>query len=176
MYPSSMDPIRTPRLEIIPATADLVRAEIEDAACFFERLGVEVADDWPSENLLSVLPLFLNALQNPANVGWLTWYWIDRAENAIVGDGGFKGQPSDDGTAEIGYETRPAYRRRGYASEAVAALARWALSRPGVHRVFAETDSDNTGSIKVLMATGFVPSGPGSESDLVGFERIAHSD
>ena len=95
-----MDPIRTRRLELIPATADLVRAEIEDPARFFERLGVAVADDWPSENLQNVLPLFLEALQDPANVGWLAWYWIDRAENALVGGGGFKGQPSDEGTAE----------------------------------------------------------------------------
>ena len=170
-----MDPIRTRRLELIPATAVLVQAEIEDPSRFFNLLGVAVADDWPSENLQGVLPLFLEALQDPANVGWLAWYWIDRAENAIVGGGGFKGQPSDDRTAEIGYETRPAYRRRGYASEAVAALADWALSRPGVHRVFAETKSDNTGSIKVLMATGFVPAGSGSEPALVGFEQTVRS-
>jgi ribosomal-protein-alanine N-acetyltransferase len=171
LYTSIMDPIRTLRLELIPATADHVQAEIEDPARFFERLGVAAADDWPSENLQSVLPLFLDALQDPANVGWLAWYWIDRAENAIVGGGGFKGQPSDDGTAEIGYETRLAFRRRGYASEAVAALTHWALLRPGVRRVFAETKSDNTGSIGVLRATGFVEAGPGSEPGLVGFER-----
>jgi len=170
-----MDPIRTPRLELIPATAGLVRAEIEDSAHFFERLGVAAADDWPSETLKDVLPFFLDALQDPANVGWLAWYWIDRDENAIVGGGGFKGQPSDDGTAEIGYETRPAYRRRGYASEAVAALAQWALSQPGVRRVFAETKSDNIESIGVLNATGFVEAEPGSEPGLVGFERIARN-
>ena len=88
------------RLELIPATAGLVRAEIEDSAHFFEHLDVAVADDWPSENLQNVLPLFLDALRDPANVGWLAWYWIDRAENALVGGGGFKGQPSDEGTAE----------------------------------------------------------------------------
>jgi len=171
-----MDPIRTPRLELIPATAGLVQAEIEDRARFFERLGVTAADDWPSENLQGVLPLFLDALQDPENVGWLAWYWIDRTENAIVGGGGFKGQPSDDGTAEIGYETRPAYRRRGYASEAVAALTHWALSRPRVRCVFAETKSDNIGSIGVLKATAFVEAGPGSEPGLIGFERIGQSD
>jgi ribosomal-protein-alanine N-acetyltransferase len=166
-----MDPIRTLRLELIPATADHVKAEIEDPARFFDLLGVASADDWPSENLQSVLPLFLDALQDPANVGWLAWYWIDRAENAIVGGGGFKGQPPDDGTAEIGYETRPAHRRRGYASEAVAALAHWALSQPGVRRVFAETARDNIGSIGVLTTTGFVEAGPGNKPGLVGFER-----
>ena len=171
-----MDPIRTQRLELIPATAGLVQAEIEDPTHFFNLLGVAAADDWPSENLQNVLPLFLDGLQDPANVGWLAWYWIDRAENAIVGGGGFKGKPSDDGPAEIGYETRPAYRRRGYASEAVAALTQWALSRPGVRRVFAETKSDNIGSIGVLKATGFAEAGPGSEPGLIGFERIGRSN
>jgi len=170
-----MDPIRTQRLELIPATAELVRTEIENPARFFERLGVAVADDWPSETLQNVLPLFLEALKGPANVGWLAWYWIDRVENAIVGGGGFKGQPSDDGTIEIGYETRPAYRRRGYASEAVAALVRWALSRPGVRRVFAETAEDNIGSTGVLKATGFTPLGPGTEPGLDGFEFASDS-
>ena len=165
-----MDPIQTQRLELIPATAELVQAELENPAYFFDRLGVAAADDWPSENLQDVLPVFLAGLQDPANVGWLAWYWIDRAENAIVGGGGFKGQPSDDGTVEIGYETRPAYRRRGYASEAVAALVTWARAQPRVRRVFAETRPDNAGSIGVLKATGFVLSGPGNEAGHEGFE------
>jgi len=174
-YPSIMDPIRTQRLELIPATAEFVRAEIEDPTCFFARLGVAADDKWPSKTLQEVLPLFLEALQDPANVGWLTWYWVDRAENALVGGGGFKGQPAHDGTVEIGYETRPAYRRRGYASEAIAALVHWVLSQPGVRRVFAETAADNIGSICVLKGTGFTPSGPSSEPGLDGFEFAGNS-
>ena len=166
----------TRRLELIPATADLVRAEIDEPERFFDRLGVTRADDWPSENLQGVLPLFLEALQDPANVGWLSWYWVDRAENAIVGGGGFKGQPSGEGVVEIGYETRPAYRRRGYASESVAALVDWALSQTGVRHVIAETAHGNAASIGVLRATGFKPAGTGSEPELVRFEHIARGD
>jgi RimJ/RimL family protein N-acetyltransferase len=170
-YSHAMEPIKTERLELIPATATLVQAEIEDLDDFFEQLGVTPADNWPSENLKDVLPLFLDGLRDPANVGWLSWYWIDRNERALVGGGGFKGRPSEHGTAEIGYETRPAYRRRGYASESVAALVAWALARPEVHRVVAETHRDNIGSIGVLRSTGFCPIGPGTEENLLRFER-----
>ena len=165
----------TRRLELIPATAELVRAEIHEPSRFFDVLGVARADDWPSENLKGVLPLFLDELQDPANVGWLSWYWVDRAENAIVGGGGFKRQPSGEGVVEIGYETRSAYRRRGYARESVAALTDWAFSQTGVRRVIAETAQDNAASIGVLQATGFELTGPGSEPQLIGFERIARS-
>jgi len=175
-YPSGMNTIVTRRLELIPATAELVRAEMDEPERFCDLLGVVRADDWPSENLQAVLPLFLDELRDPANVGWLCWYWIDRAENALVGGGGFKGRPSTDGAIEIGYETRPAYRRRGYASEGVAALVNWAFSQMGVRRVVAETAPDNAGSIGVLLAAGFERTGPGSEPELVAFERIALSD
>jgi ribosomal-protein-alanine N-acetyltransferase len=171
-YPLAMDPIHTERLELVPATAELVRAEIEDARRFFELLDVAPADDWPTEDLRDVLPLFLDGLQDSANVGWFSWYWIDRAESAIVGGGGFKGRASFEGVVEVGYETRPAFRRRGYASESVAALADWALSQPGVRRVFAETAVDNIGSIGVLEAAGFEPSGPDREPALIGFEKV----
>jgi len=43
---------------------------------------------------------------------------------------GLQGQPCSEGTVEIGYETRLAYRCRGYAGEAVAARTNWALASP----------------------------------------------
>jgi len=165
-----MQTIRTERLELVPATVELVRAEIEDPEGFFEQLGVCRANDWPSENLRGVLPLFLETLSDPANIGWCAWYWIDRSERTLVGGGGFKGQPSEDGTVEVGYETRLTYRRRGYAREAVDALAEWALAQPGVRRVIAETHKENAASIGLLATLEFAATSAGSEPGHLRFE------
>jgi len=171
-----MRTIRTDRLELVPATAELVRAEIEDLPRFFSLLNVAPADEWPSENLRDVLPLFLDGLcEVPTSVGWLAWYWIDRSERQLVGGGGFKGQPSEDGFVEIGYETRRAHRRSGYAREAVGALTEWALTHSGVHRVIAETHEANAASVALLGALAFVASGAGSEPGLIRFERSCAS-
>lgn len=172
LYPFPMQTIRTDRLELVPATAELVHAEIENHASFFALLDVAPVGDWPSENLRDALPIFLDVLTaDPANVGWCTWYWIDRSERLLVGGGGFKGQPSDDGDVEIGYETRPALQRRGYAQEAVGALVDWALGQPGVRRVIAETQATNVPSVGLLSRLAFEEAGRGSEPTLLRFQR-----
>lgn len=168
-----MDTIKTPRLHLVPAAAELIQMEIEDLKAFAKRLGVEPVHDWPSENLASVLPLFLEQLENdPSLVGWLTWYWVcDAPEGArLVGCGGFKGAPTD-GVVEVGYETRVAYRRNGFAAEAVQAHVRWALQQPDVQLVVAETRADNKDSMSVLSKLGFRRAGSGSELGLLRFER-----
>ena len=88
----------------------------------------------------------------------------------IIGDGGFKGPPADDGTVEIGYSLVQPYRNRGYTTEAVKALVSWAFQHPQVTRVIAETQLGNIASIRVLQKAGFAEVGPGSQRSLVRFE------
>ena len=52
-----------------------------------------------------------------------------------------------------------AFRGRGFATEAVRALCQWALSRPGVQAVEAETEPGNAASQHVLQKNGFLPMG-----------------
>lgn len=80
-----------------------------------------------------------------------------------VGGIGFKGLPDRRGDVEIGYEIWPLYRRTGYAVEAVSALTSWALARPGVKRVAAQTAPENVISQRVLARCGFRPDGMGEE-------------
>jgi RimJ/RimL family protein N-acetyltransferase len=167
-----MDPLLTERLRLVPATAALIRLELTDPTAFFRALGTRTAEAWPAEALRAALPEFLRRLEaDPSAGGWLTWYWILRRGHVLVGGGGFKGRPDADGKAEIGFETRPAYRRQGYATEAVGALARWALNHEGVRSVVAEIDPENSGSRAVLLRTGFGPTGLAKEPGLLRFER-----
>ncbi|WP_377268509.1 GNAT family N-acetyltransferase [Peterkaempfera sp. SMS 1(5)a] len=66
----------------------------------------------------------------------------------------FHGPPLD-GATEIGFELAPGARGRGYATEALQALAGWALRQPGVHRVTATTAPGNLPSQRVMDRAGF---------------------
>jgi len=170
-----MGSILTPHLRLVPATAELIRLEIDNTEQFFRHLGASPVTDWPPDELKDVMALFARQLEKaPELVGWLSWYWVLRspAREALVGGGGFKGAPVD-GMVEVGYNTRMPFRRRGYATEAVGALTKWALGQPMVRCVRAETSRDNDGSIGVLSKLGYSEAGSGSEPDLLRFERLA---
>ncbi len=172
-YDASMDPILIPRLRLVPATAELVRLEIDGAPEFFRCLRVLPVADWPPEELQDVLALFARQLEEtPELVGWLSWYWVLRSpvREELVGGGGFKGGPVD-GTVEVGYSTRVPFRRMGLATEAVGALTKWALDQHGVACVRAETSRENVDSIGVLSRLGYCRVGPGLEAGLLRFER-----
>ncbi|GAB3677219.1 GNAT family protein [Actinocorallia lasiicapitis] len=60
---------------------------------------------------------------------------------------------------EIGYGLRPAHRGRGYATEACAAVARWALTSGGLQRVQLRANTDNPASLRVAEKAGFLREG-----------------
>ena len=112
----------------------------------------------------------------PDEVGWGLWYLLRKADGdgrlVAVGICGFKGQPADDGTVEIGYSVLSEHQRRGIASEAVKALIEWALSWPTVMRVIAETYPELEPSIRVLERSGFRHIGDGSEERVIRYELL----
>lgn len=58
-------------------------------------------------------------------------------------------------TAELGYLFNKAYRLNGYARECCAALIKKSFGE-GLHRIYAECDTMNTASWKLLEALGFM--------------------
>ena len=169
--------LSTARLELIPATGALVRAELEDLESLFRLLGVERASDWPPADTVDALPIFAEQLErNAALVGWLSWYWVLRGERPVLaGSGGFKGPPGPEGAVEIGYYVRSRFRRQGYGTEAAARLVAWAFEHPQVTHVVAETAVENVASILVLQRLGFGRAGVGLERGLIRFE-LARED
>ncbi len=69
---------------------------------------------------------------------------------------------------EIGYSVIPEATGRGFATEAVRALATWAIGN-GAARVIAHTTRANEASIAVLGHCGFVEDGPGTEPGTIRF-------
>jgi len=163
--------IDTARLTLIPATGPLVQAEIGNQDAFSQFLGAMVPENWPPELLADVIELFLEQLErHPEMAGWLSWYWVLREkERILVGCGGFKGPPRQDGSVEIGYSVLPQYQGHGYASEAVGGLIDWAFEHGKVSHVFAETAPENKPSIGLLEKLGFRAIGPDPESGMIHF-------
>ena len=85
---------------------------------------------------------------------WGIWLMIVNSENTVIGDLGFRDEPSKEGIVEIGYSVVPSYRNQGFGFEAVNALADWALKQKVVKKIIAQCDRDNQYSICILKKIG----------------------
>ncbi len=83
------------------------------------------------------------------------WTIILKSAPCLVGDLCFKGPPNERGEIEIGYGTLPNHRGKGYMTEAVGAMLRWAFTQPGVEYVLGETEKNNAASNNILKKNGF---------------------
>ncbi len=80
---------------------------------------------------------------------------LDRASGKIVGSISVFHADWQVRSAEIGYGVRSDARGKGYASEALAAVARWALTEGGIQRVWLTTNTDIVASTRVAEKAGF---------------------
>ena len=104
-----------------------------------------------------MLPMQAATAPDDAHFG--VWVIVERASDTVIGDIGFFGSPTVEGTVEIGYSVVADRRRRGYATEAVAALVGWAKRQPNVSAVLARCDEHNVPSIRMLERLGFARTG-----------------
>lgn len=112
-------------------------------------------------------------LAHPGQWEWYAIWMIELKDGTHIGELCFKGI-DEDGSAEIGYGISSDYEGNGYATEAVTAVADWALSQSHVNCITAETDEDNIASQKVLKKSGFVPTGSyGEEGPLFSRRKSA---
>ena len=80
---------------------------------------------------------------------------LDRAAGRIVGSIGLFHADWEVRSTEVGYGVRGTERRKGYASEALAGVARWALTEGGIQRAWLTANTDNVASIRVAEKAGF---------------------
>lgn len=168
--------IKTNRLVLIAGTLELATLEMDNLEQFSQLLEAETPEDWPPPlNDDESQSYFYNFLkENPDAVGWTVWFITlrseDKKKNKLIGNAGFKGKPSADGTVEIGYSILEPYQRNGYATEAVQGLMEWAFSVSEANRIIAETFPDLHASIRVLEKNGFRFIGQGSEEGTIRYE------
>ncbi|WP_078593073.1 GNAT family N-acetyltransferase [Evansella clarkii] len=141
--------LQTQRLRLIPCTEETVAAAEYEAGPHIKMHLEEMKE-------------------NPHLKGWGVWYVIDIETDRIIGDIGFKGKPTLEKMVEVGYGILPSAQNRGYATEAVGELIRWAFTSPEVDKVTAECLDDNSPSIKVLEKLKMVPIG--KENNMLKWE------
>ncbi|HTU74222.1 MAG TPA: GNAT family N-acetyltransferase [Trebonia sp.] len=84
---------------------------------------------------------------------------LDRAAGRIVGSISLFHADWEVRSAEIGYGVRGDVRGKGYATEALTAVSRWALASGGIQRAWLTANTDNVASVRVAQKAGFTREG-----------------
>ena len=157
--------LKAERLKLVALDARLAGLQSRAPAAFFEALDVQSEASWPPELMdqHAMDECEARLKTHPDQIGWHFWAFIwpgfAGGMDRLVGGGGFKGPPGNEGVVEIGYAMLTSFREQGLATEAVKTLVNWALSTGQVQEVIAETLPHLIASQRVLEKTGFVESG-----------------
>ncbi|NUR77485.1 MAG: GNAT family N-acetyltransferase [Thermoleophilia bacterium] len=149
-----MSVLLTDRLELWPITLPLVEAVMRGDREEVERLAnAPLPAAWPGRALIErAFAISLEDLRaDPETRLWGDRLMILKGESRrVVGSVIFHGRPGADGIAEVGYGVEDDSQGLGYATEAVRASVRWALSQPGVRAVHAATFDWHKASLRVI--------------------------
>ncbi|MEU7049990.1 GNAT family N-acetyltransferase [Streptomyces eurythermus] len=118
--------------------------------------GFEWVDGGPCEGTREAAGFMLKAYRTGVHrpeFGVFTL--VRRADGRAIGGMGFHSAPDEEGRVEIGYDLAESARGNGYATEALRALAEWALAREEVRTLFATIEPANTASQAVVTRAGF---------------------
>jgi len=143
----------TPRLRLIPVTADLAAAARESHRAFGEILGAEVPPDWSATSLALVGRSAHPAWgQRPAPMRAVV---VHRNANVVIGDIRFEPSLQVPDEIELGYEIVSSFRRQGFATEAAGAVIDWLFRQGGAAEILAGCDRHNLASVCTLRRLGF---------------------
>jgi len=172
-------PIRTRRLDLVPATGEILSADLNDHKRLSRLLDAEVPAAWPpAEMTREVLSEFYRMESEKTDPLFACWYWVQDEPSAagrvLIGSGGTGSAISDPETVLLGYSVLDAFQNRGYATEAVLGMIPAIFSHPRISRIMATTFPELKASIRVLEKTGFTCTGPtqageGLEEGSLGF-------
>jgi ribosomal-protein-alanine N-acetyltransferase len=156
--------IKTVNLQLVPCRLEHVEAIMRDKKELARMLDLTVPDNWLSfpESMHYV---YEHLKADPSALNWGFRLFVHARDRVLIGEGGFKGKPDEEGVVEIGYALVPEYRRRGYAVEAARGLASYAFSHTEVKIVQAHTLKDGEASINVLKKLGMKLVGTAEDPD-----------
>ena len=138
---------------------------VDDLLCLFESPeDVSIYEGQPYGNPHRVLmdesgPLRWRVPQvklNPSVNIWFVRWMVEKTSREIVGSISFHGPPDEQGMMEIGLGVHDHFQRRGYATEALAAMWSWVIDQPGVELLWYTVAPDNLASVALVKKFGFV--------------------
>jgi len=100
----------------------------------------------------------------------LQWGVAQRSDNRLIGTCTLCDFHPPSRRAEVGFALGRSHWGHGYMGEALRSLIPWAFEELGLRRVEADTDTRNTGSIRLLERLGFLREGLMRERWEVGGE------
>ncbi len=150
-----MKPVETTHLKLIPCNPDILKSAIQGDEELARFLQVSVQDSWTAFGTGALQYSLDKLTESEEEKGWWSYFPIYKAENKLIGSGGYKGKPTTEGVVEIGYEIAPAFRNRGLATEMAKGLIENALKDKRVQKIIAHTLGEENPSTKVLKKCGF---------------------
>ena len=147
--------IPTQRLVLVALLPEDIKALIAgDLGRFADLTGFR----FPSENpTIGDLSWHLRAIQaDDQHLPWRIRVIVERSSKTVVGSINLKGPPSAAGDVEIGWGVIESVRGRGYATEASAAVIKWAVQQAGVSSISATIPDDNYPSQRLAKRLGLI--------------------
>ncbi len=154
--------IETPRLFIQPLTYEQLVKYARNDNSLEDELNLGFSNRVISAELREALEntILPSVLDKNKNYLFSTlWSLILKAENKMVGDLCFIGEPNAEGEIEIGYGTYGEFRGNGYMAEAVGGMIEWAKKQPKVKAIIASTEKNNIPSSAILEKNNFIKIG-----------------
>ncbi|MFC3532924.1 GNAT family N-acetyltransferase [Vogesella facilis] len=158
--------IHSPRLILRHLDADTLRLGSNGRhAEAGARLGAALPADWLGEQALMALRL-ADMLADSGYAPWSLRAMLCRHSGRMLGHIGFHSPPAPaylhelaPGAVELGYTVYAAYRRQGYAAEALAAMLHWARHEHGQQRFVLSIAPHNAPSLALARRFGFAEVG-----------------
>ena len=171
--------IRSARLALVPMSVPFMQAlRDRDFDAAEAEVGAQVPHGMADDLEHFIVYRLAQLAVDPMMIEWLGRAMTladESGRRQVIGTIGFHGPPDALGRLEVGYRVEMAFRRQGYAIEAVRALFDWAAGRHGVTRFLASISPGNVASRSLTATLGFREIG--SQMDEIdGLELIFEVD
>jgi RimJ/RimL family protein N-acetyltransferase len=133
------------------------RSDLDDVLSYYSLPEVQRYLDWKARDKSEAKTAFdamrkQTRLTRPGDI--LTLAVVRKTDGAVMGHVSLRWTDATAGQGEIRFAIGPAYRRQGYATEAVKAVMTHAFEHFRMHRVYAVTAGQNQASAKLLRGIG----------------------
>jgi RimJ/RimL family protein N-acetyltransferase len=150
--------INTARLVLAPLAVHQLEMYLSGEADLTREVG-EISREILTPMLKKAIEMKIVKMEGVPAIGvpWIT-YWLIKTKGSDFGLGliGFKGMPDESGEVEIGYGIDQKFWNKGYATEALQGMVRWAFEHAECRRITApDTLRSNPASNRVLEKAGF---------------------
>lgn len=133
------------------------RSDFEAVAAYYALPDVQRYLDWKARDKTEARTAFeamrkQTRLTRPGEI--ITFAIVRKEDGAVMGHVSLRWADATAAQGEVRFAIAPAYRRNGYAAEAVETVIGMAFGQYKLHRVFAITAGSNQASAKLLRRLG----------------------